>query len=83
MVTGAALTVRPVKLEPHQYLRFTNRDHFLKSPKNAVKINPKNMYPLEPHQYFRACAATEMVIFSSSTECFSKLFSLQWRHVDS
>ena len=40
---GAALTVRPVRLEPHQYLRFTYRGHFLKSPKNATKINQKNI----------------------------------------
>ena len=59
MVTGAALTVRPVKLEPHQYLRFTNRGHFLKSPKNAIKINQKKYTPLQPHQYFTACAATD------------------------
>ena len=43
---GAALTVRPVRLEPPQYLRFTYRDHFLKSPKSAIKINQKNVLPL-------------------------------------
>ena len=57
-MTGAALTMRPVRLEPHQLLRFTNRDHFPKSPKYAIKINPKKYTPLEPHQNFRACAAT-------------------------
>ena len=50
--------MRPVRLEPHHFLRFTNRDHFLKSPKSAIKINPKKYTPLEPHQNFRACAAT-------------------------
>ena len=27
--------------------------------KNAIEINPKKCTPLEPHQYFRACAATD------------------------
>ena len=54
---GAALTVRPVRLEPPQYFRFTNRVHFFKSPKYAIKINSKKYTPLEPDQYFRACAA--------------------------
>ena len=57
--SGATQTVRPVRLEPPQYFRFTNRDHFSKSPKYALKINPKKCTPLEPHQYFRACVATE------------------------
>ena len=52
---GAALTVRPVRLEPHQYFRFTNRGYFFKSP-----IYAKKCPPLEPHQYFRACAATAL-----------------------
>ena len=64
---GAALTVRPVRLEPHQYFRFTNRGHFLKSPKNAIKINPKKCTPLEPHQYFRACDATACNIIVNFT----------------
>ena len=55
---GAALTVRPVRLEPHHFLRFTNRGHFPKSPKHAIKINPKKYTPPEPHHFFRACAAT-------------------------
>ena len=51
--------MRPVRLEPHHFLRFTIRDHFLKSPKYAIKINAKKIYPPEPHQNFKACAATE------------------------
>ena len=35
-----ALTVRPVRLEPHQYFWFTIRGHFSKSPKYALKMNP-------------------------------------------
>ena len=42
---GAALTVRPVRLEPHQYFRFTNRGHFFKSPKYAIKNQPKKCTP--------------------------------------
>ena len=53
--------MRPMRLEPHHFLRFTNRDHFLKSPKSAIKINPKKYTPLEPHQNFRACAATGQI----------------------
>ena len=45
--------MRPVRLEPHHFLRFTNRGHSSKSPKNAIKINPP-----EPHHFFRACAGT-------------------------
>ena len=56
--SGATQTVRPVRLEPPQYFRFTLRGHFLKCPKNAIKINPKKCTPLEPHQYFKACVAT-------------------------
>ena len=57
---GASLTVRPERLEPPQYFRFTNRGRFLKSPKYAIKDWPKKSTPLEPHQSFRACDATDM-----------------------
>ena len=66
-ISGAALTVRPVRLEPHQYFWFTNRGQFLTSPKNAIKINPKKCTPLEPHQYLRPCAATVLYISLSPT----------------
>ena len=49
-----------MRLEPHHFLRFTNRDHFLKSPKNAIKTNPKKYTPPEPHHFFRPCAATDV-----------------------
>ena len=67
---GATLTVRPVRLEPPQYFWFTNRGHFLKSPKYAIKIDPKKSTPLEPHQYFRAYDATGMYLHRSKK--FSK-----------
>ena len=43
--SGAALTVRPVRLEPHQYFWFAIRGQFSKSPKYAIKMIPKKMYP--------------------------------------
>ena len=52
--TGVALTVRPVRLEPPQYLRFTNRDHFLKLPKYAKKINPKKCTPPRASPIFQS-----------------------------
>ena len=58
--TGASLTVRPVRLEPPQYFRFTNRGRFLRSLKYAIKDWTKKSTPLEPHQYFRACDATAL-----------------------
>ena len=86
-MTGAALTVRPVRLEPHQYFGFTNRGHFFKSPKYAIKINPKNVPPFEPHQYFMGCAATE-VFYSTfphlCLHCSYKKFRkrvCKWFHV--
>ena len=69
---GPALTMRPVRLEPHQYFRFTNRGHFFKSPKNAIKSNQKKYTPLEPHHYFRVCAAT--VKKGVNTKLISSLF---------
>ena len=38
-------SVRSVWLEPNQYFWFTNRGQFLKSPENAIKINPKKCPP--------------------------------------
>ena len=35
-----------MRLKPPQYFRLTNWGHFLKPPKYAIKINPKNVPPL-------------------------------------
>ena len=73
--TGAALTMRPVRLEPHHFLRFTIRDHFLKSPKYAIKINAKKIYPPEPHQNFKGCAATASEAAKLVKTAIENLFS--------
>ena len=67
--SGATLTVRPVRLEPPQYFRFTNRGRSLKSPKYAIKNQLKKGTPLESHQYFRACDATDLTVKLFSDIC--------------
>ena len=42
---GASLTVRPVRLKPLQYYRFTNIGRFLKSPKYEKKKLAQKKYP--------------------------------------
>ena len=54
---GAHYEAREARASPLFEIYY--EDHFLKSPKYAIKINAKKIYPPEPHQNFKACAATE------------------------